>query len=172
MSSDKSNTSSEEVMHKRCCPFEENLTPLMKIHVGPREAADGDEKEEEMRKIYDRTLQMLKNGPKLTESHPSENQETKTTGYHFEAPRFKQMVLNDKLQLEVSKKIILPLDTHTCTNCKQLKVVDRTRCFLCVEYHCPNCLSECKKCLEQFCKKCSLTIYDDGEHVECLACYR
>ncbi|XP_057332954.1 uncharacterized protein LOC130672402 [Microplitis mediator] len=165
------NSNSEESIKKRCRPFDENLTRQLKVHVGLKESADKDEKERELQKIYDRTMQLLKNGPKITDDVTINKENKKNAGYHFELPRFKQMVLTNNLELEVSKKIIMPLDKQICTNCKQLNVIDRTCCFLCIEFHCPKCLSECNKCLEVFCPKCSLTIYDGGEHVECLACY-
>lgn len=45
------NTQNAETMNKRSCPFDEDLCPQLKVHVGPKEAADGNSKEE-LKKIY------------------------------------------------------------------------------------------------------------------------
>lgn len=37
---------------KRLCPFEENLMPQLKVHVGLKDSADPMEREKEMKKIY------------------------------------------------------------------------------------------------------------------------
>ncbi|XP_074110161.1 apoptosis regulatory protein Siva [Cotesia typhae] len=160
----------EESMKKRFCPFDDNLTRQLKVHIGLRESADKDEKEKELQKIYDRTIQMLKNGPKITNATNLSVENKKKAGYHFELPKFKQMILTNNLELEVSKKLILPSGKKPCSNCKRNNVIDSS-CFLCIEFHCSDCLNKCSKCSELFCSKCSLTIYDGGEHVECLACY-
>ncbi|XP_063986029.1 apoptosis regulatory protein Siva-like [Diachasmimorpha longicaudata] len=157
---------------KRNCPFEGDLTPQMKVHVGLTEAADIVERNEEMKRIYERTLHLLRNGSQKSIGKADDVQNrAKGTGYHFEPPRLKQMVMNDKLQLEHSKKIILPQAQQTCTNCGALRVFELNRCFHCIEFYCPHCLSECTKCLEQFCSTCRFTIYEGDEHVECLNCY-
>ncbi|XP_011311863.1 apoptosis regulatory protein Siva [Fopius arisanus] len=158
---------------KRICPFDGDLTPQMKVHVGLKETTDDAQRNEEMKKIYERTLQLLRNGSqKSIGKGPEDHQNRSSTGYHFEPPRLKQMVMNDKLGLEQSKKIILPQAQQTCSSCKELRVFELNRCFHCIEFYCPYCLNQCTKCLEQFCSKCSFTIYEGDEHVECLNCYQ
>ncbi|XP_015117733.1 apoptosis regulatory protein Siva [Diachasma alloeum] len=158
---------------KRICPFDEDLTPQMKVHIGLKEATDIAERNEEMKRIYERTLRLLRNGSQKLIGKRADNAQnpTKGVGYHFEPPRLKQMVMNDKLELEHSKKIILPQAQQTCSSCRELKVYELNRCFHCIEFYCPYCLNECTKCSEQFCSKCSFIIYEGDEHVECLNCY-
>lgn len=52
-------------------------------------------------------MQMLKNGPKITNATNLSIEIKKNAGYHFELPKFKQMILTNNLELEVSKKLIL-----------------------------------------------------------------
>ncbi|KAK0167127.1 hypothetical protein PV327_004564 [Microctonus hyperodae] len=165
------NTHNAETMNKRSCPFEEDLCPQLKVHVGPKEASDGNSKEE-LKKIYENTMALLKNGSKLIKDVVNIDHHEKIRGYHFESPRFKQMIMNDKLQLKMSEKLIVNLDKQICSNCGELGISDRSCCFHCIDYYCLKCLSECSKCSEQFCPKCTFTIYEGGEHIECLECYR
>lgn len=52
-------------------------------------------------------MALLKHGSKLIKDVVNIDHHEKIRGYHFESPRFKQMIMNDKLQLEMSEKIIV-----------------------------------------------------------------
>jgi len=167
-------------MPKRECPFDDDLSPQLKIHVGQRQYSNGVNKEREMKKVYEKTLNLLKKGgkefqQKLALCHGdvkeilSTEKDSEDSGHKS---ALKQMIFNSKLQLQASDKDIDLLEQESCQACKTTAVQAYTRCFYCNDFKCPDCLKDCTKCLENFCAKCSLIVYDDGEHTECLACYR
>ncbi|KAF7988182.1 hypothetical protein HCN44_007676 [Aphidius gifuensis] len=155
--------------NKRRCPFEDNLMPQLKVHVGLKDSADPLERDKEMKKIYERTLQLLKNGSmkchdKLLNNQLS-NYKKQINGSSVEAPpasRLKQMIINGNLGLELATKIITePLDkSHPCTDCRDETSGNNSLrcCYHCMKYYCEICLNQCTKCLESYCSKCSLTV--------------
>lgn len=58
-------------MPKRVCPFEDDLSPQLKIHVGQRQYSNGVNKEQEMKKVYGESEVKL-NG-QADSSRPYEN---------------------------------------------------------------------------------------------------
>ncbi|XP_048516261.1 uncharacterized protein LOC105683692 isoform X1 [Athalia rosae] len=103
-------------MPKRICPFDDDLAPQMKIHVGQKEVNNGVQKDIHMKKVYDRTLGMLMMGGKELSRQMNESIDldlSDAVPVRISAdlklnPRqsLKQMFLNNKLQLEVREEYI------------------------------------------------------------------
>ncbi|KMQ98954.1 apoptosis regulatory protein siva-like protein [Lasius niger] len=49
-------------MPKRPCPFEADLLPQLKVHVGQKQMDNGVSRDERMKDVYDKTLTLLKTG--------------------------------------------------------------------------------------------------------------
>ncbi|KAK2583713.1 hypothetical protein KPH14_009633 [Odynerus spinipes] len=159
-------------MPKRPCPFEENLLPQLKIHVGQKEINNGVSKEERMKEVYDKTLNLLKEGVRvysqklstsqldLTELSPS-----KITSRETKSERtLKQMVLNNKLELQSGKKVISDAQADLCGCCRVIDSRSINKCYYCDQILCSYCLTHCMKCSESFCQNCSLPTYDSEEN--------
>ncbi|XP_043269265.1 uncharacterized protein [Venturia canescens] len=166
-------------MPKRDCPFEDHhLLPQLKVHVGQKHVNNGVNKHREMSKVYERTLSLLKHGSKEFDRKLSINQESETKmvspqkNHQGKTSGLKQMIFDDKLKLQSTEHNIEVSEQETCQACKTLAIVAYTRCFYCNNFKCSDCLKACTKCEEDFCNKCSLIVYEGGEHTECLACYR
>ncbi|XP_043671193.1 apoptosis regulatory protein Siva-like [Vespula pensylvanica] len=165
-------------MTKRACPYEENLLPQLKIHVGQREIDNGIAEKERMKQVYDKTLNLLKEGVKeYSQSSNTSQMEltelplTKITSREMKPERSKQMILNSKLQLETSNKIISDAQVDLCGCCRIIDSSSTNKCFYCDQVLCSFCLCQCIKCCELFCQNCSLPIYDTERNHVCLNCY-
>ncbi|XP_046819677.1 apoptosis regulatory protein Siva-like [Vespa crabro] len=166
-------------MTKRACPYEENLPPQLKVHVGQREIDNGVAEKERMKQVYDKTLNLLKEGVKeysqnlnKSEMDLTELPLTKITYREMKPERTsKQMILNNKLQLENSDKIISDVQVDLCGCCRIIDSSSTNKCFYCDQVLCSFCLCQCIKCCELFCQNCSLPIYDTERNHVCLNCY-
>ncbi|XP_076642422.1 apoptosis regulatory protein Siva [Halictus rubicundus] len=171
-------------MPKRACPFEEDLPPQLKIHVGQKHVDNGVCREERMKSVYGKTMELLKEGVKSLSRRLNSSMDMNTTDFH--SPRLpspsknkqertsRQMVLNSKLELLGTEKAIRDVqpkyDLCGCT-----RVIDqspRNKCSYCDQILCNSCLFECITCSELFCQNCSLPVYDYEEQNKCLNCYK
>ncbi|KAG7174966.1 Apoptosis regulatory protein Siva-like [Homarus americanus] len=83
-------------MPKRPCPFEESLSPLMKVHIGEKEVECGVMRRDKMKAVYDRTLNLLYCGAKnVTNNNAVEKMDTSPTKQmnNSSCPNLHQMVL-------------------------------------------------------------------------------
>ncbi|KAL2722364.1 apoptosis regulatory protein Siva-like [Vespula squamosa] len=173
-------------MTKRACPYEENLLPQLKVHVGQREIDNGIAGKERMKQVYakdtlhpDKTLNFLKEGVKeysqnlnTSEMDLTELPLTKITSREVKSERTsKQMILNSKIQLETGDKVISDAQVDLCGCCKVIDSNSRNKCFYCDQILCSFCLCQCIKCCELFFQNCSLPIYDTEQNHVCLNCY-
>ncbi|XP_015601301.1 apoptosis regulatory protein Siva [Cephus cinctus] len=169
-------------MPKRACPFDDNLSPQLKVHVGQKQVDNGVFKEARMKKVYDKTLNLLKLGAKeLAQNENDDSIDTKPaeifapkvlcTNKSKSQQNLKQMILNNKLQLETTGKDIKDIPLGLCGCCRMIDQNESTKCCYCDKILCSSCLANCSKCFETFCKNCSLIMYDGGEHSLCLNCY-
>lgn len=169
-------------MPKRPCPYEADLLPQMKVHVGQRQMNNGVSKDERMKDVYDKTLTLLKTGAKAlsyklnasahmdpVELYPLRQLspwKLKSTS------NLKQMLLTDKLQLKISDKVINDSRMDLCGCCQLIDQSTISKCYYCDQILCSSCLSMCASCSEMFCQNCSLPVYNCEEQIMCLNCYR
>lgn len=166
-------------MPKRPCPFEEDLLPQLKVHVGQKEVNNGVNKEERMKEVYDKTLNLLKEGVKIYSQKLNTSQldltelsSPKAVSCESKSQRtLKQMVLNSKLELKSGDKIISDAHVDLCGCCRVIDPGSTNKCYYCDQVLCSYCLSQCIKCSELFCQSCSLPAYDSEENNVCLNCY-
>ncbi|XP_031827158.1 uncharacterized protein LOC116424641 [Nomia melanderi] len=171
-------------MPKRACPFEDDLPPQLKVHVGEKQVDNGVCREERMKTVYGKTMDLLKEGVKslsrkLNSSMDMNSMDmqssTASSACKTKQERnSKQMVLNSKLELLGTNKAIKDVrpkyDLCGCT-----RVIDQSmlnKCSYCDQVLCNSCLFECITCLELFCQNCSLPVYDYEERNKCLNCYK
>ncbi|KAI4498532.1 hypothetical protein M0802_006467 [Mischocyttarus mexicanus] len=153
-------------MTKRSYPYEANLLPQLKVHVGQKQVDTGVDEERRMKEVYGKE-NMNNDQMDLTEL-PS----TLLTSNKLIKPEraSKQMVLNNKLEL--GNNIIFKHDKKVDV-CRCFQVIDESlsnKCFYCEELLCPSCLNQCMKCHNLFCENCSLPKYDMGPSFVCLDC--
>lgn len=166
-------------MTKRSCPFEEDLLPQLKVHVGLKEVNNGVNKEERMKEVYDKTLNLLKEGVKAYSQKLSTSQTdltvlspAKKSSSEMKSERtLKQMVLNCKLELQSGEKIISDVGVDLCGCCRVIDPGSADKCYYCDQMLCSLCLLQCMKCSEFFCQDCTLPSYDSEEQNVCLNCY-
>ncbi|XP_043495711.1 apoptosis regulatory protein Siva-like [Polistes fuscatus] len=166
-------------MTKRSYPYEDNLLPQLKIHVGQRQVDTGIDEERRMKEVYDKTLNLLKQGAKKYSQNMNNDQMDLTelpsallTSHKLINPQraSKQMVLNNKLQLENNDNVKLDKNVDVC---RCFQVIDPSlsnKCSYCEELLCPSCLNNCIKCHDLICDDCSLPKYDMGSSTVCLDC--
>ncbi|XP_011701417.1 PREDICTED: apoptosis regulatory protein Siva-like [Wasmannia auropunctata] len=165
-------------MPKRACPFEGDLLPQMKVHVGEKQINNGVSSDQRMRDVYNRTLSLLKAGAKALTTHKL-NTSGQMDSVDLSSPckfkstsNLKQMMLTDKLQLKTSDKVVNDIRIDLC-GCGRL--IDRSTvsaCYYCDQALCSSCQAVCANCTELFCQNCSLPIYNCDEQIMCLNCYR
>ncbi|XP_012270957.1 apoptosis regulatory protein Siva [Orussus abietinus] len=167
-------------MPKRACPFDEDLSPQLKTHVGQKEVNNGVSKDERMKQVYDRTLNLLKEGAKELAHRLNESDSINSISCFpqkiqpcLKSNRLhsKQMILNNKLQLENSDKKIQEKLPDLCGCCRIIESSESSKCRYCDQVLCSGCLTECSKCTETYCQNCSFIVYENGEHTICLSCY-
>ncbi|XP_003700414.2 apoptosis regulatory protein Siva [Megachile rotundata] len=171
-------------MPKRPCPFEDDLLPQLKIHVGQKQINNGVGHEERMKDVYGKTLNLLKEGVKTLSQRLNSSMEMNSTD--LPSPQIlsackpkhernsKQMVLNSKLELlGIDKAIQDTRPKYDLCECSQV-ITSTTcnKCSYCDQQLCNSCLFECISCSELFCQNCSLPAYDQEEKNKCLNCYR
>ncbi|KAF3428847.1 hypothetical protein E2986_04359 [Frieseomelitta varia] len=172
-------------MPKRPCPFEDNLLPQLKIHVGQKQVDNGVSHEERMKSIYGKTMDLLKKGVKTLSQRlntsmelnpvdvpPSRISSSYTKSKHER--HSKQMTLNSKLELLAADKVVKDAQPKYDL-CECNRVIDQSmfsKCSYCDQILCNSCLLECIGCSELFCKNCSLPVYDYEEQSKCLNCYK
>lgn len=170
-------------MPKRPCPFEDDLLPQLKTHVGQKQVDNGVSRNERMKEVYDKTLVLLKEGVKTLSKKLNTSTDLDADVPLPKVPspckskperNLKQTVLNNKLGLEVAdesgKGNQLKYDLCGCS-----RVIDKnmlTKCFYCDQILCMLCLCECIGCSELYCQNCSLPVYDRDEQNMCLNCYQ
>ncbi|XP_025162778.1 uncharacterized protein LOC105190437 [Harpegnathos saltator] len=169
-------------MAKRAYPYDEDLLPQIKVHIGQKQVDNGVSKDERMKKVYDKTLSLLKAGSKalshkLNKSAQIDPIDLPSTRLPVScklksASNLKQMLLTNNLQLKVSDKIINDVRVDLCGCCRVIDQLTINRCYYCDQILCNSCLSACAKCSEVFCQNCSLSIYNQEEQSMCLNCYR
>lgn len=131
-------------MSKRVCPFEDHCEPQRKQHVATR---DIDLRDESYRKsIYDKTLSLLFAGM-------NNNNVLSQTG----------VALSDA-------NANLPPAHRLCVECNDIKFI-QGNCWFCEVSLCPECIKSCSICSEQFCSRCCVAIFKNGNNYCCLTCY-
>ncbi|KOX72674.1 hypothetical protein WN51_02968 [Melipona quadrifasciata] len=179
-------------MPKRPCPFEDNLLPQLKIHVGQKQVDNGVSHEERMKIIYGKTMDLLKKGVKTLSQRLNTSMELNpvdvppsriSSSYKFKHERHsKQMTLNSTVfffKYKINTFLFLFVsckDTQPKYDlCECNRVIDQSmfsKCSYCDQILCNFCLLECIGCSELFCKNCSLPVYDYEEQSKCLNCYK
>ncbi|KAG7212598.1 hypothetical protein KM043_012892 [Ampulex compressa] len=171
-------------MPKRACPFEDDLLPQIKVHVGQKQVNEGVCKEERMKDVYAKTLNLLKEGVKTLSRKlnvtddillddlplPMQPSPRKTKSER----NLKQTMLNSKLELEPIKKnvngTVPKYDLCGCSRVIDSKIP--SKCYYCDQVLCFSCLLQCASCSESYCQNCCLSIYDGEERSMCLNCYQ
>ncbi|XP_011645109.1 apoptosis regulatory protein Siva-like [Pogonomyrmex barbatus] len=166
-------------MPKRAYPFEENLLPQMKVHVGQKQVDNGVSSDQRMKDIYDRTLSLLKAGAKALAHKLDTSAQDFVDLPSLESSlpcrsksNLKQMLLTNKLKLKTNDKVINDMRVELCTCCRLIDRFTVNTCHYCDQALCSSCLSICADCSELFCQNCSLPVYNCKEQVMCLNCYR
>ncbi|XP_043468736.1 apoptosis regulatory protein Siva-like isoform X2 [Leptopilina heterotoma] len=162
---------------KRACPFDCDLGRQLKVHVGQKEVNNGVFKEKQMQNVYDKTMNLLKEGSKIQSLNTSDNNldlefiaPLQSSGKMESATKLKQMFLNNNLQLQ---SIGVENRNVPVTLCGCCRVIDtESKCNGCDQILCNSCLTECANCVGDFCQNCLLQSYDSGERSLCLDCYR
>ncbi|KAL7635974.1 UNVERIFIED_CONTAM: hypothetical protein RMT77_013792 [Armadillidium vulgare] len=167
-------------MPKRTFPFEESVVIQQKIHVGERQVNEGIMKEENMKKVFNHTLQILFNASKRSFKNEIDdclNNNRATQNAHFltngSSSNFKQ------LEISWQGKLLKPLPDNNssttsiyysyCGSCSQS--IGVLTCAYCDLKICESCLNFCYKCKKGFCKSCSMNEYKIvEEEVVCLSC--
>ncbi|XP_053970905.1 apoptosis regulatory protein Siva-like [Hylaeus volcanicus] len=171
-------------MPKRPCMFEDDLPPQLKVHVGQKQVDNGVCREERMKTVYGRTMDLLKEGVKSLSRKLNESMDMNlddilsskaSSSCRIKQERnSKQMVLNSNLELLKTDKAIK--DVHPKYDlCECNRVIDQNtfcKCSYCDQVLCNSCLFECVSCLQLFCQNCSLPVYDYEEQKKCLNCYK
>ncbi|XP_042211073.1 apoptosis regulatory protein Siva-like [Homarus americanus] len=165
-------------MPKRPCPFEESLSPLMKVHIGEKEVECGVMRRDKMKAVYDRTLNLLYCGAKnVTNNNAVEKMDTSPTKQmnNSSCPNLHQMVLTSSgtlvRSLPTSQRVTPQPDTpSSCVSCGAVSSVPRPPCTYCECKLCDSCMRSCHFCGGNFCPKCSLTVYLQEEKNVCLSC--
>ncbi|OAD58766.1 Apoptosis regulatory protein Siva [Eufriesea mexicana] len=171
-------------MPKRPCPFEDDLPPQLKVHVGEKQVNNGVCREERMKSVYGKTMDLLKDGVKklsqklpismeLNPIIPSNVPPSKVSSCKSKNT-LKQMVLNSKLELLRMDKAIKDVQPkYDLCDCS--RVIDQSmfsKCSYCDHILCNSCLIECINCSELFCQNCFVPIYGQEEQNKCLNCYK
>ncbi|XP_072758049.1 uncharacterized protein [Anoplolepis gracilipes] len=168
-------------MPKRPCPFEADLLPQIKMHVGQKQMDNGVSRDERMKVVYDKTLTLLKTGAQALSHKLNSSMQTDSIDLpplQQLSPKLKsksnlkQMLLTDKLQLKVSDKIINDIQRDLCGCCRLIDQSTISKCHYCDQILCSSCLSACTRCSEMFCQNCSLPVYNYEEQIMCLNCYQ
>ncbi|XP_014467673.1 PREDICTED: apoptosis regulatory protein Siva-like [Dinoponera quadriceps] len=170
-------------MPKRACPYEEDLLPQIKIHVGQKQVDNGVASDKRLKNVYDKTLNLLKAGAKALSHKSRKSTQMDLTDLPLpplppsscklkSISNLKQMQLTNKLQLMASDKIISDIQVDTCGYCRVIDQSTVNRCYYCDQILCASCLSACVRCSELFCQNCSLFIYNQEEQKMCLNCHR
>ncbi|CAL7952442.1 unnamed protein product [Xylocopa violacea] len=171
-------------MPKRPCPFEDNLLPQLKVHVGQKQVDNGVSSKERMKDVYGKTMDLLKEGVKTLSRRLNSSMELNSldipsskmpsTSKSRNERNSKQMVLNGKLELLGIDKAIKDIQPKYDL-CECNRVIDQSmfsKCSYCDQVLCNTCLIECIRCSELFCQNCCLPVYDQEERNKCLNCYR
>ncbi|XP_033216374.1 apoptosis regulatory protein Siva-like [Belonocnema kinseyi] len=161
-------------MTKRACPFESDVGRQLKVHVGQKEVNSGVLKEKQMQSVYDRTMNLLREGAKTMALNTSADDIKLNTSNikcnSVDATKLKQTFLNNMLQIETTGTESQNFAVALCGCCR---IIDsQSQCNRCDQILCTTCLTECADCLGSFCQNCSLLIYDNDERSLCLDCYR
>ncbi|XP_050452718.1 apoptosis regulatory protein Siva-like [Cataglyphis hispanica] len=169
-------------MPKRPCPFEADLLPQVKVHVGQKQMNNGVLRDERMKDVYDKTLTLLKTGAKTLSYKLKASAQMDSIDLPFlqqlspcklkSTSNLKQMLLTDKLQLKVSNKIINDIQMDLCGCCRLIDQSIISKCYYCDQILCSSCLFACAGCSETFCQNCSLSVYNCEEQIMCFNCYR
>ncbi|PBC32109.1 apoptosis regulatory protein Siva-like [Apis cerana] len=169
-------------MPKRPCPFEDNLLPQLKVHVCQKQVDNGVCQEERMKNVYEKTMDLLKEGVKtlsqrlntFTELDPINISSSKSCCKSKTERIQKQMILNNKLELLRTDKVIKDIQPKYDL-CECSRIINQNmfnKCSYCDQILCNFCLFECINCSELFCQNCSLSTYDNEEQNKCFNCYR
>ncbi|XP_017886726.1 apoptosis regulatory protein Siva-like [Ceratina calcarata] len=178
--------SNRKRMPKRPYPFEDNLLPQLKLHVGEKQVNNGVSREELMKDIYGRTMDLLKEGVKTLSQRLNSSMElnavdvpaSERTSASSCKPKTernsKQMTLTKNLGLLSGDKAIkdLPQRYDLCGCSRVIDQCMLNKCSYCDQVLCNSCLSECATCSDLFCQNCSLPVYEQEEKHKCLNCYK
>ncbi|XP_017798412.1 PREDICTED: apoptosis regulatory protein Siva-like [Habropoda laboriosa] len=173
-------------MPKRPCPFEDDLPPQLKVHVGQKQVDNGVCREERMKIVYGKTMDLLKEGVKTLSRQLNTSMELNPIDaipsskvpspckFKTERNLKTQMVLNSKLELLGADKAIKDVQPRYDL-CECNRIIDQSmfsKCSYCDQVLCSSCLFECTSCSELFCQNCSLPVYNNEEQNKCLNCYK
>ncbi|XP_076164026.1 apoptosis regulatory protein Siva [Ptiloglossa arizonensis] len=171
-------------MPKRPCPFEDDLPLQLKTHVGEKQVDNGVCREERMKIVYGRTMDLLNEGVKSLSRKLNESMDMNlvdilspkaSSSCKIKQERnSKQMVLNSKLELLRTDKAVKGVRPKYDL-CECSRVIDQNmfnNCSFCDQLLCNSCLFKCVSCSQLFCQNCSLPVYDYEEGNKCLNCYK
>ncbi|KAK7075180.1 hypothetical protein SK128_000574 [Halocaridina rubra] len=165
-------------MPKRSYPFlgDDSFSPQLKKHVDEKRVNNGVLCQDKMKAVYDRTLSLLYNGARnYMNNNTNEAMDASPSTQKVSKNNLHQMVLTTHgtltKPLHITKGMSSQLQSTTvCDTCKNITSLKHLTCAYCECKLCYNCIRTCHFCKGDFCRKCSLTIYLQEEHVVCLSC--
>ncbi|KOC68860.1 Apoptosis regulatory protein Siva [Habropoda laboriosa] len=161
-------------MPKRPCPFEDDLPPQLKVHVGQKQVDNGVCREERMKIVYGKTMDLLKEGVKTLSRQLNTSMELNPIDaipsskvpspckFKTERNLKTQMVLNSKLELlgadkaiKVSRLLTTNVKLMTCFFSIFLEDVqpryDLCECNRIIDQ---SMFSKCSYCDQVLCSSC------------------
>ncbi|XP_063958201.1 apoptosis regulatory protein Siva-like [Lytechinus pictus] len=178
-------------MPKRPNPFSGDFCPFqLKTFVTQRQVNMGVNKEANMKVVYDRTLQLLRDGQRsmaaqgqeveMMEDNPVQNNNNPTTITASPSP---PSCHNDQYRLSMSGQLVYsnsPLKSVNkkqdyskvlCVVCQNPGMPVHFVCAYCEKNLCYGCRKICVNCESGFCTSCSTVNYDERcDRVFCLNC--
>ncbi|CAH2068086.1 unnamed protein product, partial [Iphiclides podalirius] len=147
---------------KRSNPFIEDFMPQSKIHVGLKQFNNN---EDRLKKVYDKTLELLFKGAKKTSNQDNVIINNMVTINKKDG--MKQLVIGkDGSLLSSTAKVQKKLSSVEHCSCGNIMEIN---CGYCERVLCVVCLNFCNRCEKSYCSQCSL-IGGEGD-VICVSCY-
>ncbi|XP_004928719.1 apoptosis regulatory protein Siva-like [Bombyx mandarina] len=151
-------------MTKRTNPFIDDFLPQSKIHVSLKKYdKHSTDNEKRLKKVYEKTLQMLFNGAKKGTTTETNNnlQDSKVR-----KDKKKQLFIGKDGNLLHSGCLI---ETQSIRKNCHCGVTSETKCAYCEFVLCDSCLHTCAGCEQVYCNKC-LFVGSEGSEI-CVSCY-
>ncbi|XP_060852825.1 apoptosis regulatory protein Siva-like [Rhopalosiphum padi] len=145
-------------MNKRRYPYDIDMCPQLKIHIGEKQVANGVLGPSKMSKIYEKTKQILFQG----------------AGASFEAIECVAVVDKMPCDNKPSKQMQLTFDGKLC---KPDILIENSNVYSYNHEKCNFCsqtekLDICGICGEIFCNMCSFSLFGEEVNKICLTCYK
>ncbi|XP_032528653.2 apoptosis regulatory protein Siva-like [Danaus plexippus] len=150
-------------MAKRANPYSEDFIQQSKIFVNLKQFNNN---EDRLKKVYEKTLQMLFEGAKKSQNNNNNNSIHEINGIAVDRKnKMKQLFIDKNGSLSHSGTLVGP---DVCKPC-QCGDVSLLCCQYCEQALCNLCTRSCALCQHNYCTKCSL-VGSEGVEV-CVSCY-